>query len=246
MKKTPKLIIQEPCGKHNEDLEESISRLDGAGSWKKQRIVVVIPADAVIPARVVLAQSSVVFPPNNRVARMIAQDYEVGHGYSEAIDAVLAHKDLCEWEYLLTMEHDNCPPALGVLQLLAAMEQRPDLSAIGGLYWTKGEGGVPQIWGDISDPIPNYRPVKPVQGRIVECYGVAMGFTLFRLSMFRSGKLPRPYFKTKDGTDCPPGQIGLATQDMAFWMEARKHGFRCGVDCNVLVGHYEKERDIIW
>ena len=246
--KIPKLIMQDPCGVRNEDLEVSINQFTETGLWKHQRIVVIIPASAMIPARVMLAQAGLVFPPNNRVARIMAMDYEVGHGYSEAIDSVLAHPVLNEWEYILTMEHDNCPPPLGVIQLLVAMDARKDLHAIGGLYWIKGEGGMPQIWGDITDPIQNFRPVPPVPNKIVECWGVAMGFTLFRMSMFKEGKLPRPFFKTNNGLNTPSsnGVFGMSTQDMSFWMEASKHGYKCGVDCSVKVGHYEKERDIIW
>ena len=118
------------------------------------------------------------------------------------------------------------------------------MSYIGGLYWTKGEGGVPQIWGDINDPVVNYRPQMPVPGELVECYGTGMGFNLWRMDMFReivkNEKFPKPMFETKMG----PGGIG--TQDLAFWAEARKWGFRCAIDCDVLVGHFDASTGIAW
>jgi hypothetical protein len=141
---------------------------------------------------------------------------------------------------VLTMEHDNLPPPFGVLQLIAQMEAHPELAAISGLYWTKGEGGAPQIWGDPHDPVPNYRPQMPVPGALVECCGLGMGFCLFRLAMFKDARLERPWFRTLAG----PGGVG--TQDLAFWTMARKYGYRCAVDCSVLVGHIDVATGQIW
>jgi len=52
---------------------------------------------------------------------------------------------LSKWEYFLTIEHDNVPPPDGVLNLIVSMNKRPELAAISGLYWTKGEGGVKHV-----------------------------------------------------------------------------------------------------
>ena len=111
---------------------------------------------------------------------------EVGHAYSAAIEQVLAHPELSQWEYILTVEHDNAPPPDGVLTLIEDMEKHPEFACIGGLYWTKGEGGVPQIWGDPKDPVLNFRPQLPdPNGGLVECNGTGMGFNLWRMSMFK-------------------------------------------------------------
>jgi hypothetical protein len=165
---------------------------------------------------------------------------EVGDAYSQAIEAVLAHPDLSTWEYILTLEHDNMPPADGVLKLIKRMEEHPELSCIGGLYWTKGEGGVPQIWGDPKDPQLNFRPQPPVAGQLVECCGTGMGFNLWRLSMFKDPKLRKPWFKTTAGAD------GVGTQDLYFWGDARKYGYRCAIDCDVLVGHHDHTTGVTW
>ena len=69
---------------------------------------------------------------------------------------------------------------------------------------------------------------------------------MFRMSMFKDGKISKPFFKTNNGIENKEGTVGMSTQDMTFWMEARGHGYRCAVDCSVLVGHYDKERDIVW
>jgi len=234
------LIVQDTAGFHNSDIGKTRERLIKGGSWKRQRIIVVLPAGASIPSRVALSHWNLAFPPNNGVVRILAQGLEVGEAYSTAIEQILAHPDLNDWEYLLTVEHDNMPPSDGVLKLVEQMEAHPEYACIGGLYFTKGEGGVAQIWGDPKDPVPNFRPQVPEAGKLIECCGTGMGFNLFRLSMFKDTKLRKPWFKTEKGSS------GMATQDLYFWNDARKYGYRCAIDCDVRVGHYELERDIVW
>jgi hypothetical protein len=168
---------------------------------------------------------------------------EVGDAYSNVITEILAHPELSQWEYILTIEHDNIPPQDGLLKLLQRMEEHPELSCIGGLYWTKGEGGQPQIWGDPNDPVLNFRPQVPdANGGLVECCGTGNGFNLFRLSMFKDPNLRRPWFKTLTGIE----GTGVGTQDLYFWSDARKHGYRCAIDCSVKVGHHDLNTDITW
>ncbi len=84
------LVITDLGGAHNGDLSKSGARLLRGGSWKRQNIVVILPADEMIHAKVALALWSIVWPPNNGVVRMLAQGLEVGHAYSTAIDHILA------------------------------------------------------------------------------------------------------------------------------------------------------------
>jgi len=228
------------AGRHNADLVGSTARIIKGGTWKKQRVCMVIPSADMIPAKVYLSHCSLIFPPNQPAHRMLALGDEVGVAYSNAIAEILSHPELSQWEYLLTVEHDNIPPADGLIKLIARMEANQDYSCIGGLYWTKGEEGVPQIWGDPTDPTLNYRPQPPKPGDLVECCGTGMGFNLWRLAMFKDERLARPWFRTLASKE------GVGTQDLAFWTDARKYGYRCAVDCGVLVGHYDHRTDITW
>ncbi len=236
----PQLLIQEmpTAGRHNGSPGKTRTRLDRSKSWKRQRIVVLLPTAETISAKVALSHWNLAFPPNNGVARLLAVGMEVGEAYSTAIEQVLAHPELGTWEYLLTIEHDNMPPADGLLRLLEQMESHPEYDCIGGLYFTKGEGGVAQIWGDPKDPVLNFRPQLPTGG-LVECNGTGMGFNLWRLKMFKDKKLRRPWFVTQT-------KGGVATQDLFFWTDAKKHGFRCAIDCSVKVGHFSVETDTTW
>jgi hypothetical protein len=239
--KDASFTVMDMQGRHNADGDATYARLMKGASWKKQRIVMVIPSASMIAAKVYLNHMNLIFPPNQGVVKILAEGMEVGHAYSAAIDNILAHPDLREWEYLLTVESDNMPPSDGVLKLIEDMEAHPEFACIGGLYFTKGEGGVPQIWGDKRDPVMNFRPQLPdPAGRIVECWGTGMGFNLWRLSMFRDWKGVKPYFRTIAGTQ------GVGTQDLSMAAEAQKQGFRFAVDCSIKVGHWDQQNQICW
>lgn len=236
----PELVSLAFQGKHNTALEENTRRVDESALWKQQRIVVVLPAASTMSTKVALTHWNLIFPPNNAVMRILALGQEVCEAYNNAIEAVLAHPELSKWEYILTVEHDNMPPADGVINLVETMDKHPEYSVVSGLYWTKGEGGVPQIWGDPKDPVLNFRPQPPRVGEVAECCGTGMGFALWRMSMFKDAELKKPWFKTQAGL------AGVGTQDLYFWKNARARGYRCAVDCRVLVGHYDAAQDIVW
>lgn len=237
--KKPEIVTME-MGRHNKVLDEQAKRILKGGSWKKQRIITLVPADDMIPAKVYIAHRSLVFPPNNGAYHMLCLGMEVGDAYSSAIEQILGHPELSQWEYILTIESDNIPPQDGLLKLLESMEEHPEFSCIGGLYWTKGEGGVPQIWGDPKDPVLNFRPQIPQQNTLQECCGTGMGFNLWRLKMFKDPKLRKPWFKT------PAGKEGVGTQDLYAWTDFRKYGYRCAIDTRVLVGHYDHSTGVVW
>jgi hypothetical protein len=248
----PQIIVQDTAGLNNKDINATRSRLIKGGSWKNQRTIVIVPSADMIAAKVYLSHCSLMFPPNNGVVRLLALGQEVGDAYSNCIESILNDPNLSQFEYIFCLESDNIVPSDAVIKLIEQMELHPELSAIGGLYYTKGPGspavgpdgkiiageqgitggGCPQIWGDVNDPILNFRPQLPdPTGGLVECCGTGMGATLFRLSMFKDTRLKRPWFKT----------LPNATQDLAFFMDARKYGYRCGIACNVLCGHYDLE-----
>jgi len=253
----PQITAHSFAGVHNKDLRASGSRIIQGATWRKQRVVLVIPADYPridekdgvmhhyhgIPTKVYFSHLALMFPPNQGSYRMAAQGMEVGEAYSTAIAQIVGNADLSKWEYILTVEHDNAPPPDGLLKLIARMEAHPEFACIGGLYWTKGEGGVPQIWGDPKDSTINFRPQPPdPNGGLVECCGTGMGFNLWRMKMFQDARLRRPWFRTLSGIE---GK-GQGTQDLYFWDNARQFGYRCAVDCSVLVGHYDDANDVMY
>jgi len=228
------------AGIRNDNLETSTTTFFKGSTWKRQRGICLLPAGSMVSTRVALAWRGLILPPNQQWHFMAVEGEEVGVAYSKTIEWILEHPELSQWEFILCQEHDNLAPSDGVLKLIKAMEDHPEFSAISGLYWTKGEGGVPQIWGDPKDPVLNFRPQPPIPGEIVECCGIGMGFGLFRLNMFKDKNIQKPWFVTKASME------GTGTQDLFFWNNARKAGHRCAVDCACLVGHLDIQTGIVW
>lgn len=243
----PTIISSYDGGTHNADLNKTISRLAKEAAYKDLSTIIIMPGLETIPFRVVMSWINLMTPPNQKVVRLGAQGMEVGEAYSACIENVLNHPELSKYKYILTIETDNSPPPDGLINLLRQMEKHPEYACIGGLYFTKGFGGVAQIWGDPKDPVLNFRPLPPdPNGGLIECCGTGMGFNLWRLETFKDKNLRRPWFKTTSSR-----HEGVNTQDLYFWNDARRKGYRCAIDCSVRVGHYDYSgafgiKDTMW
>lgn len=237
-------IIIDPYVPGRNNSEESLERVRKAKTYKPQSTVCIVPTRGQISSRAVQSWLNLMAPMNQALVRMFATGYEVGDAYSAMIGQIL-DSHLANFKYILTLEEDNLPPPDGLIKLIEAMEQHPEYSAIGGLYWTKGEAGQPMLYGDPKDMPLSFRPQPPRPGEIVECNGLGMGFTLFRMDLFRDERIPRPWFETQQSYR--PGQGAMMyTQDLYFFENARKAGHRFACHCGVLVGHYDYENDIVW
>jgi hypothetical protein len=217
----------------------------------------VVPTRGEIPAKVVGAWMALMRPMNQVCSGPeFFSGFEVGEAYNRAVENILALNEQIKaqkgrpFRYMLTLEDDNLPPPDGILKLLESIK---DHDAVGGLYWTKGEGGQPMIYGDPFVTPKNFVPQPPQPGAVQRCNGLGMGFTLFRIDLLeRMGKdLPRDangvrqWFRTVQ--EWEPGKGGRAfTQDLWFFDTAAKYGARVASDNRVLVGHYDKQNDIVW
>lgn len=242
----PQTVQFDGTGFHNRDIAMTVKRLEKAAAYKDLSTIVIIPAMGTIPSKVAASFMNLFSPPNQKRITLWALGQEVGEAYSDMIMRILDDPELSKFKYILTMEHDNMPPPDGHVRLLERMEEHPEYACIGGAYYTKGYGGVLQAWGNPKEPL-NFKPQQPdLNGGLVECTGTGMGFNLWRMSMFKDKKLRRPWFKTMASAT-----EGVATQDLYFWNDAFKHGYRAAIDCSVRVGHYDYEgkfgpADMIW
>lgn len=233
MQGTPQPTVESIIGQNNADIEAAQDRLVRGGSWKKQRIAVVIPAGDMVPLRAAISWWALCFPANQQWVRVPVQGMEVGDAYSHAIDnIILKDPEISKWEYILTIEHDAIVAPNTVFKLLQAMEDHPEYAAVSTAYFTKGPMGVLQAWGNPNEAL-NFRPLAPVPNTVMECCGIGMGCAMFRMEMFRDERLKRPLFKTSE----------RGTQDLAFWTEARKYGYRCAVDTGNPTGHLDYSGD---
>ena len=231
------MIISE--GFHNSDLQRSRERLLRAKTYQDLSTVIVVPTRGTIPARAVENWMGMMTPMNQKCIRMFISGMEVGAAYERAIETLIGHPDLSKWKYVLTLEEDNLPPPDGLLRLY---ESIGDYAAVGGLYWTKGEGGQPMIYGDPSG-ILSFIPQVPRIDQVQECNGLGMGFTLFKMDVFRA--IERPWFRTaQDWTPEKGGQ--MYTQDLYFFEKARRAGYRVACDTRVKVGHLDPVSGMVW
>jgi hypothetical protein len=237
----PQIVIENLEGIHNADILKSIERLEKGKTYRDLSTICVVPTRGMIPAKAVQSWMGLITPMNQKFTRIFIIGMEVGEAYNVAIEAILSHPQLSQWKYILTLEEDNLPPPDGLLKLYEHMDE---FDVIGGLYWTKGEGGQPMIYGDINDPELNFRPQPPIK-EIQECNGLGMGFTLFKLDIFKDPRIERPWFKTCQEYD-PQKGAKIYTQDLYFFEKIRKLGYRVACDTRVKVGHYDPEMDVVW
>lgn len=243
----PQLVVPD-SGVLNKALEANRARLKKGAIYKNAATVCVIPTRGAIPAKVVQAWFGLMSPMNHPFIRLFLIGMEVGQAYTQAVEFVTSHPDLKTWPYLLTLEEDNIPPPDGLLKLIEAIDGGVDgtpYDAVGGLYWTKGEGGQPMIYGDPAVMPRNFQPQVPKLETVQPCNGLGMGFTLFRTKMLLDPKLPRPLFETRQAWN-PSVGTAMFTQDLWFFNNAAGLGYKFACDTRVRVGHYDVGTDITW
>lgn len=227
-------------GRNNSDLEGARNRLIRGQSYRDLSTVCIVATRGVIPVRVVQSWLGLATPMNQKFFRLFVEKMEVADAYNSGVEMVLANSELSTWPYILTIEEDNCPATDGLLKLYESIQQ---FDAVGGLYWVKGDLGQPMIYGDPRIMPKNFIPQLPQPDSLQECNGLGMGFTLFKTEMFR--RMPKPWFRTLQ--EFTPGQgMRAATQDLFFFQEAAKHGFRFACDTRVKVGHWDQQNQIMW
>jgi hypothetical protein len=243
------------------DVDAASSRLAGLGFERVQTLagttyrdcstVIVAPTRGMIHHRVVAAWQNLIAPMNQKRAFLFVAGDEVGHAYNHFLQQVLAHPELSTWKYVLTLEDDNLPPPDAHIRLLEAIELGK-FDAVGGLYFTKGDVNMPQCYGDPEEfrrtGVMEFRPRNVVEalqrGHIVECNGVAMGCTLWRMDLFR--QLPPPWFVTVADWFPEQGGAMAMTQDLYFCKKAREAGKTFAVDMRVKVGHLDPASGIVF
>lgn len=241
----PQIVIPDLKGYHNTSPDTG-ARLEKTCAYRDLSTVIICPTRGQISAKVVQAWMGMMRPMNQKVVGPIfAVGMEVGAAYNFLVECILNNPELSTWKYILTIEEDNMPPPDGLLRLYEAINGDYDgkrFDVVGGLYWTKGEGGQPMIYGNPLVVPKNFMPQPPIPETTQECNGLGMGFNLFRLDTFRN--LEKPWFRTLQQFDRAGGKC--YTQDLYFFEQAAKKGLRFACDTRVRVGHYDYEGDRIW
>lgn len=238
-----KILVEENLGQgiHNSDLGVAQDRLIKGASYKDVSTICIVPTRGLISSRVVQSWMGLMAPMNQKFTRIFVEGMEVGEAYNSAIEMILANPELSKWKYILTLEEDNSVPPDGLLKLIEAIQ---GYDVVGGLYWTKGDGGAPMIYGNPREVI-NFIPQIPQPETIQECNGLGMGFTLFKIDIFKDKKLPKPWFKTLQEFQYGQG-VKAYTQDLYFFENIKKLGYRVASDNRVRVGHWDQATETMW
>lgn len=213
-------------------------------------------------------------PMNVPVLEMVIQGMEVGAAYTAAIENILANPALNKFKYILTVEDDNIIPFMpntqGPLMMLYEDIEKFNLDVVGGLYWTKGNPSMPLLYGDPNEkrdaPAGMFKVRFPAKvqkkgrvgklnsdgsdwtdGEIVLCNGSGMGFTLYKLDIFKDVRIEKPWFKSisDHGTTEKPG-IRQYTQDLFCFEKLREVGYKVAIDTRVKLGHLDIRTNIIY
>lgn len=239
MNQKPQIVFHGNEGFHNTVTnEENLKK----NAYKDLSTVCIVPTRGQVPAKVVQCWMGLMSPMNQRFMRIFAIGMEVGAAYSNTIENIIEHPELSKYKYILTLEEDNCPPPDGLLKLYENMDK---YDVIGGLYWTKGVEGKPMCYGNPEVFPVNFVPFMPQPDTVTRCNGLGMGFTLFKMEIFKNKKLEKPYFQTVQKYTPGLGTEGY-TQDLKFFEKAGKLGYKFACDSRVKVGHYDLENDQMW
>lgn len=239
----PEIILPYAPGTQNADIRKANERLATGKTFQNLSTIIVTPTRGgrSLCPRWVSAMQGLMRPMNQQCfGPIFMSGMEVGAAFSSAIEMILANPQLSKFKFLLTVEDDNIPPPDGLLKLYESIGK---YSAVGGLYWTKGEGGQPMIYGNPNVSPLNFIPQSVQAETVQQCNGLGMGFTLFKLDIFR--KMEKPYFETKQSYDLNKG-VQCYTQDLYFFEKLAKAGHKVACDTRVKVGHLDIENDQVW
>jgi len=201
--------------------------------------------------KVISTWMNLIAPMNQKRMLMQIVGHEVGEAYNEAIRQILANPEWSKWKYIMTLEDDNLPPPDAHIRLLESLEWS-GFDAMSGLYFTKGDCGMPMAYGDPDEyrrtGMLDFRP-RDVRaalqlGNIMEVNGIAMGCALWRMDLFR--QIPPPWFVTVADVVPERGGAIAQTQDLNFCEKGRRVGKRFGVDFRVKVGHLDIDSGVVY
>lgn len=235
------LTPQYLSGKHNSDLKFSADRLLNSRSSVDLSTVCIIPNSGLIPAKVAenwLCQTSQM---NQKFLRLMAIGMENNDAYNSVIEQVLASPGLNEFKYVLTLEENTIFPLDGLVKLFESVEK---YDVVGGLSWSRGVEGRPMIYGDPKGMFHTFTNVAPLPDRVQPCLAVGTGFTLFKLSIFKDERVPRPWFRKEIRHE--PGKPVSENPDMYFFQNIHMLGYKVACDTRIRVGHYDPAQDVVW
>jgi hypothetical protein len=241
MREIPEEFKLDDIGSHNGQIDQSIGRLIKGNTYKDLSTIWITPTRGNLKPRVVSSWMALMRPMNQPfVGPLFAEEDEVGIAYEKMFEMVLSHPELQNWKFILTVEEDNLPPSDGLLKLYESIEKGYDV--VSGLYWVKGDFGMPMIYGDVNVMPRNFVPQVPKLDTVQPCNGLGMGFNLWSIESLKSKlkDMPKPWFRTVQEKN------KQFTQDLFFFNESAKFGWKCACNTSCRVGHLDVQTGMVW
>ena len=168
---------------------------------------------------------------------MIAQAWPLGHGrgfsaprgfgIQDARNVAVKDAEAQGADALLFYDDDMIPTTPNALmKLITAMDQRPEIDVIAGVYPRRTY---------VPEPVCEKEPSMGAfwgweDGEIHQCWMVGTGFTLYRMSAFDKMDVPTDLIKPveyDEAVECRRiFEIGTGTDDFHFAIEAEKVGIK--------------------
>ncbi len=228
-------------GKHNSDLNSSINRLYTSQSYKDLGTICIIPNSGAIHAKVAERWLYQISQMNQKFMRLMMMNLEKNFAYNAAIEQILTNPGLSTFKYILTLEETILPPLDGLPRLFESIGK---YDVVGGLIWSKGEEGKPQIFGHPNSFPLSFQTVSSVVDGIQPCLGLTTSYTLFKLDIFRDPRVPRPWFRTPFLRH--PGKNPDDMLDLFFFENIQKLGYKVACDTRIKAGNYDLVNDLVW
>lgn len=248
-------------GVHSTNWDRTLDRLIKGHSYRDLGTICIIPSRAVDDFQKIGSVKfqnhfdQLIKPPNHPFTVVRVSGCEVGDAYNRAIWTILNSPDLMKWNsgkgpILFTVEDDQILAPDTLVNLLGLFMRTP-FAGLSALYFTKGPGGVPQIWGDPKSYPASFAPQVPIPGGVQECRGIGMGAAVWDIGQFQDVRTRQGvgadgvpvWFKT--WSEVVNGSARVGTQDLSYCEQAQKCGYRFAVATDVKVGHLDSN-GIVW
>lgn len=180
------------------------------------------------------------YTPINKTERVVYEGSVLSPGINEDYTLSVSAKKITFNRSDFELD-DVIPPMDGLLKLY---EYIGNYDVIQGCYFNKGEGANCHIYGNPQEHPKNYVPQIPIPDTVMEANGLGMGFNLFKMDCFTRMSGP-VWFKTQQEY-IPNVGARVSTQDIYFYDNGAKLGFKYACTTHVKCGHLDTNTNIIW
>lgn len=174
------------------------------------------------------------------VVDMFVKEKRVDVAKNELCQAALDNN--CDWIFLL--DDDVLPPPNTIMKMINLWRNREDCQIINGVYWSKSEPPLPLIFRDhMRGSYLDWHV-----GDLIEADAAGAGCTFIDTDVLR--KMEKPWFsvnytyRPKDADPKPDKPDFSTTEDLYFYHNARKLGYKVWVDTSIQCIHQDKRTGV--